>query len=737
VTCKKRDSRREPWQGRKQGTRAGFQVAWGCGAANLREMFWRNPARDISWAEKCGGVRGAIGLTTFGILALELALIRWTSSQVRAFAYFNNVVLITAFLGMGIGVALGRRWPGLGHLTLPLLLLVSVPLGFAEDLHLVQLVFPDGAVALWGADPVPADGPIFLKNIAIFLGLLSGLGGVFVCAGAPLGHLFTRVPVLRAYGADLLGSLLGVVAFTAAAWLDAGPVAWLALGTVPFLVLSRRWWSAAALVGILGLGGYSVRGAIFSPYNRIDLTDDGFGLSLAVNRDFHQYLHDLSDVRRAAIAGDGQTAAIFDGLRQLYDLPFVVNPVRGRALVVGGGTGNDVQAARRNGYAAMTSVDIDARILGLGRERHPERPYADARVRVVNEDARAFFREDDSDRYDVVCFGLLDSHAMSSAMSTLRLDNYVYTEEGIRSAWLRVSERGHLSIAMSCAPGRWFFERLYWTITRATGREPIAVFTPIHGWVATFIVPAPGAVLDQRLLTARARIVPRGRTQLTLSDDWPFLYLRPAVFPWGYLAVLGTVLLVAVLVARPVFGFGRGGQRFDWALFFMGAAFLLIETRGVTSLSLLFGSTWIVNSAVFGGILTMVLLANLAVERWQWRDPMPWFAALFLAVLVLWWLPVEWLGALPLVARGVAGGLLTGLPIGIAGVIVPMLLARAEHPPTALGANLVGAVLGGCLEYLSIYAGLKSVALMALVLYLVAFLCARGARAVAHAVPAA
>ena len=122
---------------------------------------------------------------------------------------------------------------------------------------------------------------------------------------------------------------------------------------------------------------------------------------------------------------------------------------------------------------------------------------------------------------------------MASAMSTLRLDNYVYTEEGIRSAWQRVSPKGHLSLAMSCVPGRWFFERLYWTITKATGQEPIAVFTPLHGWITTFIVPGPEATLNSTELSKYSRIrsdLTAGQG-ITMSDDWPFLYLRPAVMP--------------------------------------------------------------------------------------------------------------------------------------------------------------------------------------------------------------
>jgi hypothetical protein len=153
----------------------------------------------------------------------------------------------------------------------------------------------------------------------------------------------------------------------------------------------------------------------------------------------------------------------------------------------------------------------------------------------------------------------------------------------------------------------------------------------------------------------------------------------------------------------------------------MGAAFMLIETRGVTSMSLLFGSTWIVNAAIFGGILLMVLLANALVMRTRWTNPFPGFLVLFAAVALLSFFPVGWLQTLPLLAKGVLAGLITGLPVGLAGIIVSMLLSRAANGAASLGANLLGAVLGGCLEYYSMLGGLRSTALMALILYLLAF----------------
>jgi hypothetical protein len=307
-------------------------------------------------------------------------------------------------------------------------------------------------------------------------------------------------------------------------------------------------------------------------------------------------------------------------------------------------------------------------------------------------------------------------------MSSLRLDNYVYTEEVIRAAWNRVAEGGHLSLAISCLAGRWFFERLYWTITKATGHEPVACYSQLHFTTVTFLV-ARNAVLSPAELARRPNLKPLNTVEhtLTTSDDWPFLYLRPGVMPWGYIIILSFILILAAVSVSRVFHLGRGGGGFHLPLFFMGAAFLLIETRGVTSMSLLFGSTWIVNAAIFAGILGMVLLANLAVQRWALSEALPWFWVLFAATALLYVFPVGWLQSLPLLGRGIGAGLITGLPVGVAGLIVPILLARSPQPAAALGSNLLGSVLGGCLEYYSMYGGLKSTALMALVLYLLAF----------------
>ncbi len=683
---------------------------------------------DSAWPRTRGPILLQIGLATFGILALELGVIRWISGQVRILAYFSNLILIGCFLGMGVGLVLGRRWPGLVHLALPVLAVLAVPVALAEPLGIMHLRFPDPAIHLWGGEIQAETLREFVGTTLVILSLFCGVVAVFVCAGAAVGHLMSLRSDLGGYSADLVGSLLGVLTTTVVTAAGLPPPAWLIVAGLPFLWLSRRALAWTGLLAAVVLGQVSVRGAVFSPYNRIDLVREGGTLTLNVNRDFHQYMLDLSGSRPS-----------LDSMRRMYDLPFALDDQRGSALVVGAGTGNDVQAALRQGFQHVDAVDIDPRIVALGRAWHPERPYSNPRVSVFVDDGRAYFQRYHGPAYDVVAFGFVDSHAMFSSLSTLRLDNYLYTEEGLRSAWRLVGPRGHMSVNLSFIAGSWMLNRLYWTLADATGTRPVVIPHQQYAGAAMLIATKdPTALHWERNSFPAAMLEARPRNLLKTSDDWPFLYLRPQVVPWGYLTILVFVLLLAAGLTAVATGPRDLLQDFDWSLFLMGAAFLLLETRGVTTLSLLFGSTWIVNAVVFGGVLLMALLTNLAVARFRPRSPWPGFGLLLASLLAVWLIDVSALNRLPLLARGVVGGLLVGLPVGFAGIVVSMLLARARSLSNALGANLLGAVVGGCLEYLSIYAGLRMLTLMAMAFYLGAILVllrrsqpARPARAVA------
>ncbi|HXH93336.1 MAG TPA: class I SAM-dependent methyltransferase, partial [Thermoanaerobaculia bacterium] len=480
------------------------------------------------------GIRALrLGLATFAILALELAIIRWMSHQVRIFAYLNNVLLMASFLGMGLGIAIGRRRPRLIDLALPSLVVLAAILTFSSQLHLLRIAFPDPTLSIWGAETLRGN-ETFITNLAKIVALFALVVWIFVCAGSAVGPLFASLRPLQAYTADLVGSLLGVVAMTAAAVLGTTPPLWLALAVIPLVVLSPRVLSIVSALAVVVLAQLSVQHALFSPYNRLDIgystVIPGHPLALAANRDAHQLMLDLSESNISNPRFTPEQQRFLATYRYMYDLPFRVPAGRGRALVVGAGTGNDVAAALRNGFGQVVSVDIDPTIIAVGRRLHPEHPYNDARAVPVVNDARAYFEQHPDDRFDIVCFGLLDSHAMFSSMSSLRLDNYVYTVASLRSAWRHVAPGGALSVSFSVYAGEWIADRIFAVITEATGQRPRVFAFPIATAKTFIITKGPSRMPDRPLILEVSQVTDLGATRVT-TDDWPFLYLRPDSFP--------------------------------------------------------------------------------------------------------------------------------------------------------------------------------------------------------------
>jgi hypothetical protein len=680
-----------------------------------------------------GNPAARLALVTFSILVLELSLIRWLGTQIRIAAYFANLVLLAAFLGIGLGVGLGRTKPGFARWALPTLALLSLVLGAATPLGLTYLRFPDPAISLWGGEAV-GTWVQFVRSTLVVTGCFWAIAAVFMMLGTLVGVYFDALPPLAAYASDVSGSLAGVVAMAIVAAFWAPPPVWIALGVIPLLWVLRDRWSVIAAIVAIAAAAYSVDGARFSPYNRIDLwvTPLKFGPPasnatewvLSVNRDYHQVLIDL----RRLPGGNAER----DHLSLVYELPFqFTERTRRTALVLGAGGGNDVAAALRRGFTRVVSVDIDPAIFYTGEKLHPERPYSDARVTRVADDARAYLgRRSEQEKFDVVCYGLLDSHAMFSSMSSLRLDNFVYTEEGLAAAWKRVKDDGILSVSFSVFAGDWMYYRMLGLVKKATGLEPIVV---PHGynWSVTFLAGRTLTVAKVLSILPGAFLGERVPSSIWIpSDDWPFLYLRPGTIPWTYITVFLLVGTTAGYSVRRVFGttlFSPG--RFDSQMFLLGAAFLLLETRAVTQLSLLFGSTWIVNTSVFGGVLAMVLAANaVAAQAGRYRSEL-WYGLLVPSLIALWLLPLNPLFEIDLAARAAIGGLAVAIPIFFAGIIFSSELRSRSDAAAALGSNLCGAVLGGLLENLSMLVGLKAVVMLALVFYLASMLVAGRRRA--------
>jgi Spermine/spermidine synthase domain len=663
-------------------------------------------ARPSQWAD-------LFLISAFGLF-FEIMLIRWEGVELRQFAYFKNFAFISIFVGMGIGFALKER-RDLSGWAAPLLggLLMAIAFGgpLARQVH--------GAshfIKALGANRF--DNTVFA--VVLGVGFLWNLCA-FIPVGQWTGRAMQGLPVMAAYSVNVAGGLAGIGAFVALAAGHTPPTVWFATGAaLVFLLLRAR--PRALLIAILSMGiavfvvhrrrdpGVEV---VWSPYQKLVLTPGGQGpgsWNLQVSADWYQYAADFSP---PAVARSPQVAEV----AAHYSHPFMQRPSAERVLILGAGMGNDVAAALRAGAKHVDAVEIDPGIIDLGRRYHPERPYDDPRVSIIANDARAFL-ERTSQRYDVIVFTLIDSQTLLESMSSVRLDNYIYTVECFRRARSLVSSGGLLSVSFNLGQP-WLSRRVHDLLLAAFGHEPISLASPYHSGPVYFIegafrlAIASDAGLAPVVFPKPLRDVP--------TDDWPYLYLVSRGIPLPYLGGIALGLLVTVIAA--VIGFrGSGGfDTFDGHFFLLGAGFFLIETKGLTELALLFGSTWTVNAIGFATVMVFILAANaLASTRWRLR-PEILYPLLLASIAIGYGATFANRSGAGLGSR-FGASLLLFLPVFFAGLVFASSIERTGNLPAALASNLMGAVLGGFAEYWSMIGGTRSLYLVAAVFYLASWL---------------
>jgi hypothetical protein len=153
----------------------------------------------------------------------------------------------------------------------------------------------------------------------------------------------------------------------------------------------------------------------------------------------------------------------------------------------------------------------------------------------------------------------------------------------------------------------------------------------------------------------------------------------------------------------------------------MGVGFLLLETKSIVDASLYFGTTWIVSLIVIAGVLLMVLVANAVAGRI--RGFTPWlYAPLIGSILVLFAVPTHVILSLSFAGRLVWTMLAIPIPIFFAGLVFSGTFKRTVHPSAAFGANLVGAMIGGFAEYLSMVIGRQGLVVVVIGAYVVSLL---------------
>lgn len=685
-------------------------------------------------------------LISFAVLFFEVLLIRWIASEIRIFGFFKNLILIAAVVGLGIGCSLGgqakagdvdskKGKSGLDDAVFPLLVLViSAILAFSAQLGLTNISFLfDPNIFVW--DAIVLEAAAFVRNVVAILGIFFIVVVTFDMLGQKLGQELSFREPLKAYSINLAGSLAGVLAYTLLSYLGTTPGIWLIVGSLTLLPFWRRPAHLLMFAVSIGFAFMVTAGSIWSPYYRIDLkpffiatpsNSKGveMGIHLDVNHDYHQktlnfkkeFLDEHPDL------ADSKEFLIY---YNTYNFPYEIAPRLDRALVLGAGTGNDVAAALRHGAEQVDAVEIDPAILKLGHQIHPEKPYDDKRVIVHNNDARAFLANDKG-KYDVIVFGHVDSHTTFSTMASVRLDNYLYTKESLESATAHLSDKG--IAALSFAAGTdWLRSRLYQVVAAVSESPPIAIKTNFDNVGSITILWGPGlsqireqisqkrndSIIDSQELSEKVELP---------TDDWPFLYQKYRDIPPVYM-----IMLIVVFVLSSIIVFARMRLDLVWLkdysqFFFLGAGFLLMETRAMLAISILFGSTWLVNSIVIAFVLVMALLANWAVMKVKAIKEWHGYLALLSALIVMYMVPLAQFSGSPVPVKLLVGLLVLGLPFAFSGIVFSRALSKVDKPERALGINILGALLGGCLEYLSTVVGSNGLTLLAIAVYLLSWL---------------
>ena len=644
------------------------------------------------------------------MLFVELALIRWTSSNNLYLVHLTNFVLLASFLGIGLGFLSGGRGRDLFPLAPGLL---AALVGFVLVCPVRTGTTTAGGWALVGTLGT-APLPRWLSLTVVFLLTVAVLGAV----AQEVARTFTLFPPLEAYRLDIGGSLLGIVAFAGVSFLRLPPLAWALLSAAVFVVLLgarvrlRRWLPAAGVVAtVVLLGLESFLGPYeWSPYYKIR-TEAAAGGNVRI------------EVNNTPL----QTSASVEQITK--DSPFYLYPYtyagsRADVLVVGAGTGNDVAVALSQGAHRVDAVEIDPALVQIGRDRHPDDPYSDPRVTVHVDDGRAFM-ERTSRRYDLVLFALPDSATIVTGQSALRLENYLFTTQALERARSLLTPGGTFAMYNYYEP--WLLDRYANTIRTVYGTAPCVQLGPTHGQRQQAVLSLRD---DASTGGCTTTWTPRVGELEPSVDDRPFPYLGTRTIPSFYLWMLGLVLVASVSLVRLTGGPMRRMAPYT-DLFFMGVAFLLLETKNVVQFALLFGTTWAVNAAGFTGVLLSVLAAVEAARRVRITRPAWLYAALLASLVLAWAVPGDLLLGLSPAPRFVVGVTIAFLPIFLANLLFAVRFKGVASSTTAFAANLLGAMVGGALEYLALILGFNALLVVVALCYGAALLAGRR-----HLVPA-
>jgi hypothetical protein len=646
-----------------------------------------------------------LAFASFLMLFVELALIRWVGANNVFVNEATNFVLLASFLGIGIGFLNARADRDYVHWT-PVALLLLVGFVLAFPVAAVKISGPNPYHGIGGMNALPQ--PLSLTIVFVLVvGVMTGIGQA-------VARTFVRFRPLNAYRLDILGSIAGIAAFSLLSFLDLPPAVWgavVGLGLLVLLLPRLRWWQLGAVTGVIALLIVEslAAGQMWSPYNKLTIqhrqAEGQPAIAVSANNIPYQEAISLSAMRR--------TQPVY-----FYPYRHVTRTSLGNVLIIGAGTGNDVTVALSEGARHVDAVDIDPLLITKVGLDHPSHPYRSARVTRHVGDGRAYL-EDTGRRYNLILLALPDSMTALAGQSAIRLESFLLTEQSIAAAKARLVPGGTFAMYNYYQP--FLLNRYATTLRDVYQQTPCSELQPGTRPGARLL-----AVLTVHLggpVTACSTYW-HGSAMAPATDDHPFPYLASAGIPTSFLWMLAAILLGSLLLVRLGGGrFKRMGFYLDLA--FMGAAFLLLETKNVVQFALLFGTTWFVNSLVFAGVLLAVYLAVETARHLRLPRPAVLYGFLIASLVLSWLVPQESLLTLPVIARFFAGSALAFAPIFLANLVFAQRFSDVANSGTAFAVNLLGAMAGGALEYLSLITGYHVLLIVIGVLYGLAFLAGR------------
>ncbi len=657
-------------------------------------------------------------------LYFELMVIRLHTSYFQIFGFFKNISLIASFLGLGIGYALGSKKKSYLFLVLPLL-------AFQITLmHFMRLV----AGGEFLQNPVTESqtmGLIQSTKFVDFLTVYSFLILIFILTALmfiPLGQLAARLMLkeknLKAYSWNLIGSILGILVFTVISFLWMPPIVWIFIGSagVLFFVIHHRAATVITILSTLFLATIillpfrSDKVFVFSPYQVLSVNYvRNEPAIIKVSNVYFQRLLDLSDKST-------QQFKLLNQSRIYYNLPYQYYKDPKSVLIVGSGTGNDVASAIRNNAKEIDAVEIDPAVLDFGRKLHPENPYGNYKVHAIVDDARSYIRNANK-KYDLIVYGLLDSHTLlSNSSSSIRLDSYVYTVEAFKEARAKLKPNGVISLSFAVL-GPENAQKLFLMLKAAfDGKAPIVYE---NGYDGSFTFLA-GDIKNKQLGTRYSsiknitnRFVADKQNVDLSTDNWPFFYMPHRTYPVSYFFMLSLLMIVSFLLLKTTVS--AQNSKISWKFFFLGAGFMLVETKAITELALTFGSTWIINSIVITSLLIMAFIANYSVSKIsKINKPLIYSLLIISLVIGMVYLNSSQMNMLPLGTARILSIIILTIPLLFSGTIFSTELKKT--PITiAFYSNLLGAILGGFLEYNTMYFGFQFLYVLGIIIYILAF----------------